>query len=491
MIKILINEEEVVCSNKITINEEMLSTSSTILNNCYPKEWETTKEYVNNFYYPKDYSSCKIYENDVLIFAGVVKNTGNISLNPRYPKFCDLQILDYKTLLSEGETLDFVISNKTINEAIEMVVNAISDYGVILGNIEILNGDDVIGAYSTLNKSAYDVLQYLAEITNAKWNTRLIDEDKIAIDFYDPSLLPSGVNIDYTKEWFETNEIEDISFSYSANDYRNKQVMISDQVYAGISYDELIIANGFNDTYNTTQNIGKIQGITVNGVEKTFVTDKEKEIGIDADFYYTPGNNTITSDEIYSSGSEILINYVPLVQGREILINGDEVQRIENQIDRKGVIARYETRNDITSSQELDKVGQTYITFKGSSEIILKVKTTKNLWEVGQTLNFNAPMVELSKNYMVKSKKTNIITSIDKIFYEYELSSSFNSERAINYFDNQRAKSKGNIGEGEFITRNIDIYNNANIIFDNLQVEEIQVDGDNTLNSVLNSPFIN
>lgn len=491
MIKILINEEEVVCSNKITISEEMLSTSSTILNNCYPKTWETTKEYVNNFYYPKDYSSCKIYEDDVLIFAGVVKNTGNISLNPRYPKFCDLQILDYKTLLSEGETLDFVISNKTINEAIQMVVDAVADYGVVIGNIEILNGDDVIGAYSTLNKSAYDVLQYLAEITNAKWNTRLIDEDTIAIDFYDPSLLPSGVNIDYTKEWFETNEIEDISFSYSANDYRNKQVMISDQVYAGIDYDELIIANGFNDTYNTTQNIGKIQNISVNGVNKTFVTDKEKEIGVDADFYYTPGNNTITSDEIYSSGSEILINYVPLVQGREILINGDEVKRIENQIDRKGVIARYETRNDITSSQELDKVGQTYITFKGSSEIILKVKTTKNLWEVGQTLNFNAPMVELSKNYMVKSKKTNIITSIDKIFYEYELSSSFNSERAINYFDNQRAKSKGNIGEGEFITRNIDIYNNVNIIFDNLQVEEIQVDGDNTLNSVLNSPFIN
>ena len=71
------------------------------------------------------------------------------------------------------------------------------------------------------------------------------------------------------------------------------------------------------------------------------------------------------------------------------------------------------------------------------------------------------------------------------------MTSSFNSESAINYFDNQRAKNKGNIGAGESITRNIDIDNSTNIIFDNLDVEEIEITGDNALNSVLNSPFIN
>ena len=40
MIKIYINDEEVVCNNVLEINEDMLSTSSTILNNCYPKSWE-------------------------------------------------------------------------------------------------------------------------------------------------------------------------------------------------------------------------------------------------------------------------------------------------------------------------------------------------------------------------------------------------------------------------------------------------------------------
>ena len=59
-LKITVNNEEVVCSNNISIKEEMLSTSSTILKNCYPKSWELDKDYVSRYYFPKDYSKCKI-----------------------------------------------------------------------------------------------------------------------------------------------------------------------------------------------------------------------------------------------------------------------------------------------------------------------------------------------------------------------------------------------------------------------------------------------
>ena len=70
--KIYINNEEVVCSNVLEITEEMLQTSSTILDNCYPKSWEETHEYTTQFYFPKDYSKCKIYKDDELIFCGLV-----------------------------------------------------------------------------------------------------------------------------------------------------------------------------------------------------------------------------------------------------------------------------------------------------------------------------------------------------------------------------------------------------------------------------------
>jgi hypothetical protein len=81
--------------------------------------------------------------------------------------------------------------------------------------------------------------------------------------------------------------------------------------------------------------------------------------------------------------------------------------------------------------------------------------------------------------------------TIDTIFYEYEMTSNFNTENAINYFDNQRAKNSGNIGTGEYVSRNIDIENNANIIFYDYTTTEVEITGDNVLNSALNSPLNN
>ena len=493
--KILINNEEVVCSNEIVITEEMLTTSSTILNNCYPKSWETDHDYISRFYYPKDYSKCLIYNGEDLLFCGVVKNTGDMSLNPREPHYANLQVLDFKTMLSEGNTLGFVISEKTVPEAIEQVVEAVSSYGVIVGNIDILNPDEVIGAYSTVDKTPYDVFQYLSEISQSKWTTRLVDENTIAVDFYDPTLMPQAEDIEYTKQYFEENNIESIEYSYGTYDYRNKQIMTSDQVYGSIDYIETILANGYERTFNTTTNIGNIKSIYVDGVAKTFGNSDDKEIGLDYNFYYTAGSNQIESNEnepIYASNSSIVITYTPLVKGRQIVYNNDEVNRIETQTNRNGVISRYENRNDVLSNDELISIGQTYIKYKGSAEINLTVSTYNyDLYNVGQLVYFNAPLDELKKTYMVKQKEMTIYTAKSQqyIFCKYTLTSSFNSEREVNYFDNQRNKSKGNISAGEYITRNVDIENTANIIFNNLVIEEVQAG--NILNSTLNFPLDN
>jgi hypothetical protein len=491
-----IDNEEVVSSKEFTINEEMLSTSSTILNNCYPASWDLDHDYVSRFYYPKDYSKCRIYNNDNLIFCGLVKNSGDISLNPRYPKYCSLQILDFKTLLSEGDLLDFVISNKTVLEAIQMVVNAISSYGFVLGNVNILNPDEVIGAYSTQNKTAYDVFQYLAEITQSRWTTRMIDENTVAIDFYDPLLMPRANDIEYTKEYFEENNINDISFSYGTRDYRNKQVILSDEVFGGVDYTETLLADGYNKTFFTSSNIGIIKKIIVNGEEKSFATNEQKDLGIEADFYYTPNNNSFESnseDDAYSYGINIIITYTPIIKGRQVVNNINEIERINSQINRNGIISRYETRNDILNLQELEKIGQTYLKYKGSAEIILTISTTNNdLFNIGEITYFNAPIDDLKQDYMVKKKNTQIIAnaSVNNIWCTYELTSSYNSENAINYFDNQRNKTTGNIAEGETIVRNYDINNEADLIFENLNIEEITITNDNVLNCGLNSPFI-
>ena len=79
----------------------------------------------------------------------------------------------------------------------------------------------------------------------------------------------------------------------------------------------------------------------------------------------------------------------------------------------------------------------------------------------------------------------------NKIFYTYELSSSFNGENEINYFDNQRNKASGNIQEGETITRNIDIENVAGIIFYGLTNTEIEYANNNILDCGLDAPLNN
>ena len=490
--KIYIDNTEVVSDKNFTIEEEMLNTSSVILNNVYPKTWETAKDYTSQFYYPLDYSECNIYDNSMnKIFSGIVKNTGNISLNPREPHYCSLQVVDYKVLLSEGATLDYVIANKTITEAIQMVVNSISDYNVEVGTINILNPNEVIGAYSTLEKTPYDVFQYLADISQSRWTTTTDASGNIIVNFYDPTLMPQGTQIEYTDQWFENNKIIDMSFNYGTYDYRNKQIMTSNEVYGNILQQQNITASGYTTTFPVENKIGTIGLITVDGVEKTSATTSERDDGTIADFYYTPGESQFESAEIINAGSLIYLSYTPIISGRQVLQNNIEIRRINSQLNRNGVISRYENRNDALTSQELQKVGQSYLKYKGKPEVNITIKTLSNIWNIGQVVSFvNAPLNELTTSYMVKSKKTEYIASVNEIFYEFVLTSNFNAESDINYFDNQRAKSKGNIAEGETVSRNIDIENTANIIFQNVSIEKITIDGDNVLNAVLNAPFI-
>ena len=105
-------------------------------------------------------------------------------------------------------------------------------------------------------------------------------------------------------------------------------------------------------------------------------------------------------------------------------------------IGRKGVISRYEDRKDATTTTELSQIGQSYLRYKGSPEIILTIESLNDIWNIGQKVEFNnAPLNELATEYMVKKKTIHYIPTVDNIFYEFELTSNFNSENAINYFE--------------------------------------------------------
>jgi hypothetical protein len=486
MIQVFIDNVEVLCERDIIIKEEYLNVPSVILNNVYPKN-----STIYDFYIPKDYSSVKIIDGETLLFAGVVKNTGNASLNFNKPKFISVEALDYKTFLSESKTLDYVISDKTVTEAITQVLEQIDEYGFIEGNIEITN-DVTIQAYSTLNQTAYDVLQYLAELSQAVWTTRVIDEDTIAIDFYDPLNIPKASDIEYTEEYCNTNKIIDISYNIGTRDYRNKQYITSKQVYSSIDIEENIITDGYSKVFPTEQRIGKINSITIDGSSANFATQAEKDIGISSDFYYKMGENQISTDYDLASDSVIVINYKALVQGRQFSSNSNEIARIKKQTGRDGTITRNESRDDLISTEDLAIVAANHIKYKGMPEITVNVVSENDIFSIGQQVYFNAPIEELKTNYLIKSKTIKIRSFGDeqRIVYEYTLNNAYNVENAINFFDNQRRKTSSNISEGQVVTRNIDITGEAIIEFNNLVITELEGTGSNELDCALDSPLI-
>lgn len=490
MFKIYIDDVEVKCDNQFDIEEEFMNPSSIVLTNVYPASWTPT-DLMNNYYFPEDYTKCKIYKDDILYFVGIVKNSADMELNPLKPHYCSLQILDPSTLLSEGTTLDYVIANKTVTEAINQVISSISDYGFVAGNIQIPEQyDTLIGAYSTLDKAPFDVFQYLSQISLTRWGTRMIDEDTTAIDFFSPELLESQGTIELTKEYCGQNHIESITYDYSTDDYRNKQIITSDEVFGNVEQTQTILSNGYDTSFTTEQKIGKINSIKVNDSEATFATSNEKDLGITADFYYKVSENTFDSDNVYSAGTEIEISYTPIVQGREVSYNTPEINRINTNLGRNGTISQYENRTDVTSSNELQLVGQSYIKFKGIPEITLTITSRNDFLTLGGKYTFSCPLVKLNGDYLVKTKKTSVTQSAEYnwFVYEYELTNSFDVENELNYFDNQRSKANGNISQGEYIARNVDIENTALIIFDNAELIEVEM-GDNILNAPLNAPF--
>jgi len=491
MFQIFIDEEEVVCESDFQIKEEFMNLSSVELYKVFPKSWKGTNKLLTDYYYPQDYTRCKIYKDNELYFTGIVKNSADMDLNPFKPHYCSLQILDPSTLLSEGETLEYVIVNKTVEQAINMVIDSITDYGFVTGKIVIPEeANTIIGAYSTLDKAPYDIFQYLSQISGTRWGTRMIDEDTTAIDFYDPVQFEKQGTIETTQKYFKDNKIRDLKYDYSTNDYRNKQVIKSDSVFANINTKETLIADGYSNTFTTEQKIGQIISIKVHGIEATFATKDARSNGVNADFYYEISGDKLEAENIYSSNTPIVIEYVAIIKGREVFYNYPEISRVNQNLGRKGVISRYESRNDVTDNKELSAIGKSYIKYKGIAEISLNITSDKDFLIIGGKYQFNAPKEELTGEYLVKAKTTNVFQNngILQVTYDYVLTNSFDTENELNYFDNQRAKANGNIAQGEFISRNIDVENTTLIIFDNLQIESIVAD--NVLDCILDVPFI-
>lgn len=490
-IHMYINRQEVVCNKEIAVVENLLNCNSTELYNCYPLSWEQDKDYVSKFYFPKDYSKFEMTINGNVAFRGVVKRNKPLNLSPFQPHWTSLQVLDFKTFLSEGNQLNFVLKDVTIQEAIERIVNEYSGYNFVVGNINIGNkAEEKIKNYNCNEKTPYDCLNYIADLTQSVWVTRY-DQSNIAIDFYSYDNLPNGNHILYDKTFFKDNSIVNINYMFNSDDYRNVQIVTANEVQSTVIIENNFIVNGIEETFIVDEPIAEIESITLAGNPLTYGT---KITDVDFDVYYEYGSKEITLAKNNIAGTKLVISYYPVIDGRQKMKNPLEIYRISAQNTNIGEIARYEKRDEAYTSQELGQIAQSYLYYKGKQAVTLEIQTLNNdIWNIGDTCYFDNNNIDdlkdLAGNYIVKTKTIKIIQNnankTAQIFYIYELINNFNFESAINFFDNQRAKNIGNINDGEFINRYIDFENNINIIFSGYTTEELIIEAGNELEAEL------
>lgn len=490
-IQMFIANEEVICDKEIEVAEKLLNTSSTVLYNCYPLSWEKDKDYVSKFYFPKDYSKFEMMINGETKFRGVIKRSAPLDLSPFKPHWVKLQVLDYKTFLSEGNQLNFVLKDVKISQAIAQIISAYEGYNFVVGNLNI--GDkvnDVIKNYNCNEKTPYDCLSYIADLTQSIWLTRY-DGENIAIDFYSYENLPKGKYIIYDKDYCRENSIVSIKHSFDSDDYRNVQIVTADDVQSNMILQNEFLVNGIEETFKLDEPVSDISSVTLAGNKITYGV---KEDNVEHDLYYSYGSNEVVLSCSNIAGTTLKINYYPMVNGRQKLKNPVEINRIAEQQSNIGEIARYEKRDEAFTNKELGLIAQSYLYFKGRPSVDLEIETLNNdMWNVGETVYFNSndisDLQDLEGEYIVKNKTIKIIQNnadnTAQIFYEYDLINNFNFESAINFFDNQRAKQIGNINEGEFINRYIDFEDYVNIIFSGFTTEELIVEAQNELEAEL------
>ena len=116
MLRMFIDNEEVLSKNDFTIKEEMLNPSSTILNNVYPKLWEETHDYISAFYYPKDYSKLRIEDFEVVLPASTGETIQGTNLQITYD---DRREFNY-SLLGDTPSSPIPIQTTTGRQEVEV-----------------------------------------------------------------------------------------------------------------------------------------------------------------------------------------------------------------------------------------------------------------------------------------------------------------------------------------------------------------------------------
>jgi hypothetical protein len=280
------------------------------------------------------------------------------------------------------------------------------------------------------------------------------------------------IDIDYGQEFFEEFNIVNMDYSFNTSDYRNKQNIVADNIKGSNILFESVWLDGKSTEFYLSQPVAGVKFAEINDENIKVISQEFKDKGEDYDCYYTQGSNVINLKNANKKGDYLRILYYPDISLKISITEDDEVKRVKDNTGTAGIISRYEKRSDVLLAEEMNKIAQSYLKYKGRGDYTVTIQTyNKELAHLGDKVNLttNDNLKFLEDEYYVKSITTSYTTNnADNkayIFRTYTLVNNFNFEYATNYFDNQRAKLIGNIQDGQYINRDIDIIDEVLIQF--------------------------
>lgn len=461
-IKLIINGIEMDFSNNFSVSDHPTNFSSMTFHEVIPKDKNFYPENLKVQNYAEEFSIGEVYAGDQLIFFGIVNSTGRLNLNPFVPKTKTIEIADFRKWLSIQKPIPLLFFNEFPENFVNVLIEKLNESKIIAGILDF-STNELIGAYSTVDKSPYQVLkEVIAKQTNSLLYFQINDKQQITINYKSNDTLANDIeplkidlnNLDLLKEY----KILNIEFESNADKYSNIVKVESSNIITNLVTEENFTIFD-KDSFTLNNNIGKVS----NNIANTYIyklstpTIKQNVISIDEAFYkegqyydvlYKIGNNIIKVNKKYLNKDYILnFGYFTKRKTSVELSNTEEIARVASFSTTKGEVYRYERLNDLTNFNDLLKATKSNLEIYKNIEKTIYITSEIPLYEILDVVEvISGEDDKVSGLYLVHEiaaeiNASSIKDTINNNFilpvFTTILKATKNTDNIVNEFDNQ------------------------------------------------------
>lgn len=475
-IRLVIDKQEMIFGNEISIEDHPSNFSSITFLNVLPKQNSTYPQYLAYQHFAEIFSIGEVYCGDKLIFFGIVNSTGRLSFNKHSVKSKAIKIVDFRKWLSIKRPIDLIFLKKSPSYVVNELIGGLNEPRIVVGNLDFGN-NQLIDAYSITNKSPYSVLkEVIGHQSNSFLYFTINDKNQMEVNFkaveklskdetqtVEPDLDLS--NLDLLKDY----KLNNVDLEFDNDRYVNNIIISSQNIVSSTSQIDYIQIYK-SDNVATTKTIGYYNQKN----ESTFLAYKNAQDPLEftivkqrLEVTSIEDNETINWDLKYKiNDSSLIINqklldnldpkkeyfisfeYQPLLNLSTEHRNQEEINRVGSLSNTKGEVFRSDKFDDITNYKDLARIAISEISKNSKITRTITIESDKPIWNVADIVYVNYDD-HITDNYLVHEitakLKINYLsnTNTNQLTGSFvtTLKSTANTDVWINLFDNQNYRS--------------------------------------------------